>query len=68
VQLHHGTADTSVPLQFSQTLEQQIRDAGGSVELFVYPGDDHNLAANLPRALARSVAFFDAHVKGRGGS
>jgi alpha-beta hydrolase superfamily lysophospholipase len=66
VQLHHGTADTSVPLQFSQTLEQQIRDAGGSVELFVYPGDDHNLAANLPRALARSVAFFDAHVKGRG--
>ena len=65
VQLHHGTADASVPLQMSAALEQQIRDAGGPVELFVYPGDDHNLSRNLGQALARSVAFFDAHVKGR---
>jgi dipeptidyl aminopeptidase/acylaminoacyl peptidase len=64
VQLHHGTADASVPLWMSQRLEEQIREAGGSVELFVYPGDDHNISRNLGTALARSVAFFNAHVKG----
>jgi dipeptidyl aminopeptidase/acylaminoacyl peptidase len=63
VQLHHGTADSSVPLRMTQVLDQQIREAGGSVETFIYPGDDHNLARNLGAALGRSVAFFDAHVK-----
>jgi fermentation-respiration switch protein FrsA (DUF1100 family) len=63
VQLHHGTADASVPLGMSQTLQRQFLEAGGSVEAFVYPGDDHNLSRNLSTALGRSVAFFDAHVK-----
>lgn len=63
VQLHHGGADASVPLQMSQTLERQVRDAGGSVELYVYPGDDHDISRGLGQALARSVAFFDRHVK-----
>lgn len=63
VQLHHGTADTSVPLEFSDTLNQQINLVGGQVEYYTYQGDDHNLAANLGTALARSVAFFDTYVK-----
>jgi alpha-beta hydrolase superfamily lysophospholipase len=65
VQLHHGTADTSVPLFMSETLAQQIRAIGGPVELHVYPGDNHDIGGNLGLALARSVAFFDAHVKRR---
>jgi uncharacterized protein len=64
VQLHHGTADTSVPLRMTQTLDRQIREAGGSSELYLYPGDDHNLSHSLGTALGRSVAFFNAHVKG----
>jgi dipeptidyl aminopeptidase/acylaminoacyl peptidase len=63
VQLHHGTADSSVPLEFSQILDQQIDAVEGEVELYVYDGDDHNLSKNLSTALARSVEFFDAHVK-----
>lgn len=63
LQLHHGGADASVPLQMSQTLERQVRDAGGSVELYVYPGDDHDISRGLGQALAQSVAFFDRHVK-----
>lgn len=64
LELHHGAADHSVPLGFSETLVDEIRAVGGDVELFTYPGDDHNIAANLSTALARSVAFVDAHVKG----
>jgi dipeptidyl aminopeptidase/acylaminoacyl peptidase len=65
VQLHHGVADTSVPVRMSQTLDRQIREAGGTVELFTYPGDDHDISRNLGSALSRSVAFFDRYVKNR---
>jgi fermentation-respiration switch protein FrsA (DUF1100 family) len=63
LQLHHGTADRSVPLAFSETLNEEVQDAGRQSELYVYDGDDHNLSRSLATALARSVEFFDAHVK-----
>ncbi len=63
VQLHHGTADSSVPIAFSQTLYRQLQEAQKPVELYTYPGDDHNLSKNLATALQRSVAFFDKYVK-----
>jgi fermentation-respiration switch protein FrsA (DUF1100 family) len=63
IQLHHGTLDTSVPYEFSVTLEKQLREAGQYRELFTYPGDDHNISGNLAVALQRSVAFFDKYVK-----
>lgn len=63
LQLHHGTADTSVPVEFSITLNRQLQEAGQYHELYTYPGDDHNISANLAVALQRSVAFFDKFVK-----
>jgi len=66
IQLHHGDADTSVPLEFSRILEAEIDAVGGRVELFEYPGDDHNISTSLSTALARSVEFFDRHVAGSG--
>src|SRR3989344_3969104 len=63
LQLHHGTADTSVPLEFSKTLEAQMKDAGKEVELYIYEGDDHNLSKNLSLALSRSVEFFNKNLK-----
>ncbi len=63
IQLHHGTADTSVPYEFSTTLADQLEAAGQPAELFTYTGDDHNLAQGFSEAMARSVAFFDEHVK-----
>ncbi len=65
VQLHHGTADTSVPITFSETLYNQILAAGGVAEFYSYPGDNHNLSVNFNTAMARSIAFFDTYVKGR---
>ena len=41
VQLHHGTADTSIPVEYSKQLEVQVRAADKPVELFVYDGDNH---------------------------
>lgn len=64
VQIHHGTGDTTVPYAYSVALDEQIRAAGRTVELYLYPGDDHNIATNRDGALALSVVFFDRYVKG----
>ena len=63
VQLHHGTADASVPIEFSRTLEKQLKEAGKTVELYEYPGDDHNIAANFNIAVERSVEFFNKYLR-----
>ena len=63
VQIHHGTADTSVPVEFSVTLFDQIKDVNGTAEIYTYLGDDHNISQNLTQALNRSVAYFDTYLK-----
>ncbi len=69
VQLHHGTGDVEVPVEFSRNVYQQAQDEGISmpVEYFEYSGDNHNLSNNLGLALQRSVEFFDRYVKNAGG-
>ena len=63
LQLHHGTADTSVPVSFSETLEKQMKEVGKAVELYTYPGDDHNIASYFNSAMQRSIEFFDKYLK-----
>lgn len=64
IQLHHGTADTSVPVEFSQTLDELMGKENKESELYIYEGDDHDITYNFNTAIQRSVAFFDTHVKG----
>lgn len=64
IQLHHGTADTSVPLEFSETLYQQLQRAGQVVEFYPYEGDDHNIANFFSLAMRRTIDFFDRYLKG----
>ena len=64
IQLHHATGDTSVPYEFSESLYAQIQAVGIPAELFIYEGDNHNIATNFYTAMQRSIQFFDAHVKG----
>lgn len=63
LQLHHGTADNSVPVKFSEKLEEQMKAADKEVELYIYQGDDHNLANSFNTAMQRSVDFFDKYLK-----
>jgi dipeptidyl aminopeptidase/acylaminoacyl peptidase len=64
VQLHHGTADTSVPILFSASLYDQITAIGGTVQYYEYQGDNHNISNSFGLAMQRSIAFFDTYVKG----
>jgi uncharacterized protein len=65
LQLHHGLADETVPPIYSDMLKDEVAAAGKIVELYTYPGDNHNISNNLSTALARSVAFMDKYVKGK---
>lgn len=64
IQLHHGTADSSVPLVLSELLAGELQAAGIPGELYIYDGDDHNLSASFSTAMQRSIQWFDTYVKG----
>jgi dipeptidyl aminopeptidase/acylaminoacyl peptidase len=70
IQLHHGTADDSVPVEFSKELYARLVELEPQTEysqvseLYVYKGDDHNIAQSFGQAMQRSVAFFDRYLKG----
>ncbi|MDT8305362.1 MAG: alpha/beta fold hydrolase [Anaerolineae bacterium] len=64
LQLHHGTADTSVPVILSELLVEEVQAAGKPVELHLYEGDNHNISNYWGLAMSRSVAFLDQYVKG----
>ena len=64
VQIHHGTADQSVPKEFSDSLNQALGSAGKDVEYFVYEGGDHNLSGDYRSLfLSRSLEFFNENLK-----
>lgn len=64
LQLHHGTADRSVPFEFSEELYQEALEAGATVELYLYPEADHNLSAPFSVAMQRTLDFYQTHLKG----
>ncbi|MCG3206469.1 MAG: hypothetical protein FOGNACKC_00068 [Anaerolineae bacterium] len=68
IQLHHGTADSSVPVEFSELLQAEMETAGQPVELYTYDGDNHNISVNFSTARQRSIQFFDTYVKAAAGS
>jgi dipeptidyl aminopeptidase/acylaminoacyl peptidase len=63
VQLHHGTADESVPLVLSELLNEQLLAAGKVTELYTYENDNHNLSNFFSAAMNRTIQFFDKYLK-----
>lgn len=64
VQIHHGSADDTVPMRFSQSLATALKDKNKTVEFYQYPGGDHNLSgADFNQVMKRSIEFFDKNLK-----
>jgi len=63
IQLHHGTSDADVPVEFSQTLAEQMQAAGQTVELYTYEGDDHNISNYFTAAMTHTIVFYDTYLK-----
>jgi dipeptidyl aminopeptidase/acylaminoacyl peptidase len=62
IQLHHGTADTSVPVLFSQLLYDEVIAVDGNAELYISEGDNHNISQSFNTAMTRTIEFFDKYV------
>jgi dipeptidyl aminopeptidase/acylaminoacyl peptidase len=63
LQLHHAEGDETVPVLFSQLLYQKAQDTGAPVDLYLYPGDNHNINQNFSLAMQRTIEFFDRYLK-----
>ena len=63
LQLHHGTADEDVPVEFSIRLAERARTAGQIADLYLYEGDNHNISGNFSTAMQRTIDFFDQILK-----
>lgn len=63
LQLHHGTADEDVPIEFSIRLAELARQAGKTADLYTYDGDNHNISKYFSTAMKRTIEFFDAVLK-----
>jgi dipeptidyl aminopeptidase/acylaminoacyl peptidase len=63
IQLHHGTADTDVPWEFSEMLYDEMLEANQLVEFYTYEGDNHNISNYFTQAMQRTIEFFDRYLK-----
>lgn len=64
VQLHQGLEDEEVPALFSESLTNDLKKAGKTVELYEYPGADHNISEpSFSEAINRSIEFFNKYLK-----
>jgi len=60
---HHGTADDSVPLEWSEEMQGEMEQAGVDATLYIYDGEPHEFVAAWPLVMQRTVEFFDKYLK-----
>ena len=63
IQLHHGTNDEDVPLEFSIRLAELAQAQGQLADLYTYDGDNHNISKYFSSAMQRTIEFFDIYLK-----
>ena len=63
LELHHGTADEDVPIEFSIRLAELARQQGKIANLYTYDGDNHNISKYFTTAMNRTIEFFDIYLK-----
>lgn len=63
VQLHHGAADSDVPIEFSEKIAEELGKLGKRFEFFRYAGEGHEFGRAWRTAAERSLQFFDRYVR-----
>jgi uncharacterized protein len=62
VSIHHGTADDTVPPEWSADLCWRLQELGKVVECYSYTGQPHNFTpSGVALLMERTVAFFSQH-------
>lgn len=70
IQVHQGSADDAIPVEWSEDLIKSLRKEESTkenftktqIEYFVYPGADHNLNPSWNLAVERSLSFLKTKI------
>lgn len=62
IQLHHGTKDSSVPIELSIRLADELEKKNKNVEFIEYPNDNHNIGNNANTAWRKTIDFFRTNL------
>ena len=60
--VHHGIADLSCPIAWSDATVTALRQAGKSVDYQVYPGQPHVFTTQWQLSIERTTAFLRQHL------
>jgi dipeptidyl aminopeptidase/acylaminoacyl peptidase len=63
VMIHHGMADDSVPLEWSERANAVLKADDKEVTLHIYPGEPHEFMDAWPLVMQRTTTFFDVNLK-----
>lgn len=61
--IHHGTADDTCPLEWSQVTAAAFEAAEKDVELLTYEGEGHAFGPQWPDSMNATMDFFAAHLR-----
>ncbi|MFW6774329.1 alpha/beta hydrolase family protein [Nocardioides sp. CPCC 205120] len=64
VLIHHGTADDTCPLVWSQETQAAFTAAGVDSTLLTYPGEGHAFGPQFEVSMERTIAFLGEHLTG----
>ncbi len=56
--IHHGSADESVPFNWSQPFRQRLDAAGVPYTFYEYPGENHNISKSFYKVMTIDMEFF----------
>ena len=64
ISIHHGDADSLVPVEWSEDLCQHLKSKGKSVDCLIYEGQPHTFRnSGDTQFIANMISFFDGYMK-----
>jgi dipeptidyl aminopeptidase/acylaminoacyl peptidase len=61
--LHQGTADTAVPLSWSNSIVSLLKSKDKDISYYTYNGVDHNLQPSWNAVISADLSFYQKHMK-----
>ena len=60
--LHHGTADESVPIEWSDRFAEELQKENKEITYYKYDGQPHEFTTSWSQVMQRTVEFFDENL------
>lgn len=62
-QIHQGTADDAIPVEWSNELVETLEQLDIDVNYYKYEGANHNLVPSWDTVVSRNLVFYKKHLK-----